>query len=94
MASEYDKKAGIVGRLWNKVARSGNNFKSGYIEIGGEKVDLVIFHNRKREGEAGANDADYVIKISEPMQQRQERRTEEIAAEAFDDVAGGEDLPF
>lgn len=90
--SDYDRQNGIVGRIWNKVSRAGNNFKSGFLHIGGKKLDIVIFPNKKRPDK---NDPDYVIKISDPVEKRQEKRAVEIAADMFDNVPEDNDnIPF
>jgi hypothetical protein len=90
MLTDWDKNNGIVGRIWNKTSKAGKPFISGYLYLEGQKIDLVGFQNKKREGK---NDPDYIIKISSPIEERIEKRDEEISADA--DNFGTEDsVPF
>ena len=36
-----------IGALWEKTAKSGIKFLSGYIEVAGQKVEVVCFSNKK-----------------------------------------------
>jgi len=89
MLTDWDKNNGIVGRIWEKTSKAGKPFISGYIYIDGNKIDLVGFQNRKREGK---NDPDFIIKISDPIEERVARKDEEISADA--DNFGDQDVPF
>lgn len=52
-----------IGALWIKQSKSGTEFMSGYIEINGQKIDIVVFKNDK-----GDNDRkpDWKILRSQP----------------------------
>jgi len=89
MLTDWDKNNGIVGRIWEKMSKAGKPFISGYIYIDVQKIDLVGFQNKKREGKA---DPDFIIKISDPIEQRIEKKTEEISADA--DNFGTDGIPF
>lgn len=47
-----EEKRPPIGALWSKIAKNGYEYFSGYVEINGEKHQIVIFENpRKGDGE-------------------------------------------
>ena len=91
MLTDWDKNNGIVGRIWEKTSKAGKPFISGYLYIEGQKIDLVGFQNKKREGK---NDPDWILKISDPIEKRIEQKHEEISADADNFGEGDSEIPF
>ena len=53
-----------IGGLWKNKTKKGDTYLSGSIEIGGEKVKIVIFKNNYKEEE---KHPDYRIFESKPQ---------------------------
>lgn len=51
-----------VGKLW-KGREGGKSVATGTLKIDGREIRVGIFKNTKREGEAGAKDADFEVLI-------------------------------
>ena len=75
-----------VGRLWLKTSKKGDKFMSGVVEIGGQKVDVLVFKNNRKRPDK--RDPDYDIFRAEPR--------EDIPEAAPRPSAHGDDsdLPF
>jgi hypothetical protein len=54
-----------IGFLRNKTSKKGVDFLTGMVEVGGEKVNLVVFKNTKKFTE---DSPDYSIFVSQPLQ--------------------------
>lgn len=54
-----------IGALWIKQTRDNSEYMSGEVEIGGEKVKLVVFRNGYKDAD---NKPDYVIYKSRPRE--------------------------
>ena len=64
--TQQNEKQKSIGGLYNKTSKKGLDFLSGFIEVKGEKINLVIFQNQKKYDE---NTPDYSIFVSQPLQQ-------------------------
>lgn len=40
-----------LGALWMKSAKSGGDYFTGSITVGGEKIDIVVFSNRFKKSD-------------------------------------------
>lgn len=58
-----DKKDDSIGALWSKQGAKGN-YLSGYVEVGGQKVNIVCFVNAHKREE---KHPDYRILVSKPQ---------------------------
>lgn len=38
------KEANEIGVLWSKTSRNGNAYYSGKVSVGGQSVEIVVFH--------------------------------------------------
>ena len=47
-----------VGALWQNTSQRGLTYWSGKIEVGGQKVELIIFENKNKKKD---NSPDYTI---------------------------------
>lgn len=47
-----------VGALWQNTSQRGLPYLSGKIEVGGQKVELIVFENKDKKKE---NQPDYTI---------------------------------
>ena len=63
-----EQKSDKIGALWLKTAKSGQKFMSGVVEHNGEKIQLVVFKNTKKEKE---NQPDYNIILGKPLEPRE-----------------------
>lgn len=48
METKYQKNPDEIGALWGKVAKNGLNFMSGYLELNGEKIKIVVFSQKQK----------------------------------------------
>ena len=46
---KFEKNPDEIGAIWKKISKSGSVFYSGYVEVNGEKVQLVLFPSSKEE---------------------------------------------
>ena len=37
-----------IGAFWLKTSKKGEKYMSGYVEINGAKVDLIVFKNKQK----------------------------------------------
>lgn len=75
------------GKLWLKTSKKGDKFMSGYVEIAGNRYDVLVFKNNRKRPDK--KDADYEIFESEPREDREPERS----APRADDFDSG-DVPF
>ena len=61
--------SGDIGALWCSTGKnSGKDYFSGNVEINGEKIKIVVFHNRDKS--SSNNYPDYLIYKSRPMEEK------------------------
>lgn len=54
-----------MGALWARTSKSGNEFLSGRIKIGGQDIEIICFMNQKKD----AKHPDWKIYLSTPKTQ-------------------------
>lgn len=77
------EKNNSIGALWEKEGKAGK-YMSGQIEIGGNKINIVVFKNTNKKKE---NHPDWNILISKPKEDKR----------AWDEEGHGQkeaDVPF
>jgi len=70
--SDYDKKNGVIGKMWEKSSNRGP-YMTGYIvDPETEKeTQIVVWSNKKRPGK---NDPDWQVCISKPREETDNRQ--------------------
>jgi len=53
-----------IGALWKNTSAKGNKYFAGNVEVGGEKIKIVVFRNR--DASESNHFPDYRIYESEP----------------------------
>ena len=66
-----------LGALWENTSKKGSKYMSGEIEIGREKVKVLVFRNNRKDKERSP---DYIIYEREP------RVTYDSTSDADDDM--------
>lgn len=67
-----------IGALWVKKNQRGD-FMTGYIEVNGQKIELVCFPNGFKTLE---KHPDFRIMVSQPREQRVQQQQDPVAEEA------------
>jgi MinD superfamily P-loop ATPase len=62
------EKAKPIGGLYTKTSKKGLDYLNGYVTVGNQKMNIVVFKNQKKFNETTP---DYAIFISEPPAQNQ-----------------------
>lgn len=80
-----------MGALWKKNGPKGEYF-SGMVEIGDQKINIVVFPNSYKKSE---NQPDYRIMKSRPKGEQQTQVPQKKAQEQeFDDFPSDDLIPF
>ena len=60
-----------IGALWKNTSAKGNEYFAGNIEVNGEKIKIVVFHNR--DSSESNHFPDYRIYESKPMENAEKK---------------------
>lgn len=70
-----------IGALWKNKSQKGDTYLSGSIEIGKEKIDIIVFKNNYKEQE---KHPDYKIYLKTKQEAKEENTNEKIDKEFVD----------
>ena len=68
-----------IGALWAKESKKGEQYMSGYVEINGAKVDLIVFKNKQKREEKQPDYRIFPKEKREYQAKEPERNQEELA---------------
>lgn len=60
----YEKDPKERGAAWVRVSQNGTRYMTGYVEVNGQKLDIVMFENKKKTGKQ----PDWKILESTPLE--------------------------